>query len=68
MSHPISKCCGGEKCYCGLPATHKVGEEIQHDDPQPNRHNLTAYVCCAHFREIMGPVATGACLPTQENR
>lgn len=60
--HFVSASCGGEKCrICGLPSTHKVGEEIPHDDPLPDRHNLTAYVCCAHFVEIVGPVWTGPC-------
>lgn len=26
-----------------------------HDDPLPRRHNLTAYVCCRHFTEVLGP-------------
>jgi hypothetical protein len=38
---------------CGQPAHKKVGEEIPHDDPQPNRHNYTAYVCQRHFNQIM---------------
>ena len=61
MSHFVSVSCQGERCeMCieldqdGRPATHKVGEEIPHDDPFPNRHNLTTYVCCEHFRLIMG--------------
>lgn len=68
FDHFVSVSCGGEKCsMCGEPATHKVGEEIPHDDPSsvlaldlgvpvniPMRHNFTAYVCCAHFREIFG--------------
>jgi hypothetical protein len=45
------------------PATHKVGEEIAYDEPipelfpgfkTPDRHNFTAYLCCEHFRWIMG--------------
>jgi len=61
-NHFISASCQGQKCrICSLPATHKVGEEIPHDDPMPARHNLTAYVCCAHFMEIVGPVHTGPC-------
>jgi len=53
--HPVSESCWGEICsMCGKEATHKVGEEIPHDDPSPNRHNLTAYVCCDHFSQIMG--------------
>jgi hypothetical protein len=68
MRHFVSKSCGGEMCnVCyhegeAVPATHKVGEEIPDDDPSPTgRHNLTAYVCCAHFVEIMGLQMTGAC-------
>ncbi len=67
--HFISASCGGEHCrICGEPATHKVGEEIPHDEPNPwpmatakfmsirgaGRHNFTAYVCCRHFRELFG--------------
>jgi hypothetical protein len=52
--------------YCGQPATHKVGEEIPFDDPSNSeifhaRHNLTAYVCCVHFGEILGPLARQIC-------
>jgi ATP-dependent Clp protease ATP-binding subunit ClpA len=62
IKHFVSASCGGEKCrICGLPSTHKVGEEIPHDDPFPNRHNLTAYVCYAHFMEIVGPAWTAPC-------
>jgi hypothetical protein len=49
-----SKYTNGEKCRCGDDAIAKVGEEILHDDPFPNRHNLTAYVCEKHFRELFG--------------
>lgn len=56
--HHISTTCRGHKCFCGKDATHKLGEEITGDDPFPGRHNLTAYVCCEHFTEILGP-ATG---------
>lgn len=60
MSHFISSSCEGERCsMCDKPATHKVGEEIMWDDPNKMRHNLTAYVCCDHFRAILGPA--GAC-------
>lgn len=56
--HFVSGCCEGEVCrVCAAPATHKVGEEIQDDDPLPHRHNLTAYVCCTHFRMIFGPAS-----------
>ncbi|RYE24843.1 MAG: hypothetical protein EOP51_06105 [Sphingobacteriales bacterium] len=54
----ISATCQGERCsMCGEPAAHKVGEEIAFDDPFPQRHNLTAYVCHAHFGQIMGRAA-----------
>ncbi len=62
-NHFVSKTCTGTFCRCGAPATHKVGEEIPYDAPGhlKIRHNLTAYVCCAHFSEIMGPVAKRWC-------
>lgn len=47
-----SKYCQGEKCRCGSDAVAKVGEEIFDDDPNPIRHNLTAYICQAHFEEL----------------
>lgn len=51
-----SKCCEGEACsMCNAPAVAKVGEEMFDDDPNPIRHNLTAYVCAKHFTDIMGP-------------
>lgn len=37
-----------------IPATHKVGEEIQDDQPRVV-HNLTQYICCEHFAMIVGP-------------
>lgn len=54
-THHVSTRCKGEACSCGAPASHKVGEEIPHDDPCPTRHNFTAYVCCACFRRLLGP-------------
>jgi hypothetical protein len=61
--HHVSASCEGERCTaCGAPASHKVGEEIQWDDPQPNRHNLTAYLCCFHFAKVFGPAAPCAVL------
>ena len=58
-SHFVSASCQGEHCaVCHQPATHKLEEAIQHDDPNPIRHELTAYVCCRHFRMIVG----GSCL------
>lgn len=53
----VSACCDGEKCWCGAPAEHKVEETILPDDPMPNRHGLSAYVCHDHFRQTMGPAA-----------
>ena len=53
--HFVSASCEGEKCtMCGKDATHKVGEEIAHDDPYAYRHNYTAYVCCKCFQSIFG--------------
>ena len=69
MSHFVSASCAGEFCALHrhrdplsllssrVPSTHKVGEEILHDDPQPVRHNLTAYVCCDCYRLIFGSSA-----------
>lgn len=50
----ISATAQGERCWCGKAAIRKVGEEIPYDDPQPNRHNLTAYICEEHFLQLMG--------------
>lgn len=68
LEHFISPTCQGEHCgheveggYCGKPATHKVGEEISLFDPSPPRHNLTMYVCCEHFGQILGPYARAMC-------
>lgn len=57
MSEWVSATCGGERCSfvgCDFDAYAKVGEEIPFDDPNPKRHNLTAYVCRDHFIAIMG--------------
>lgn len=59
--HAVSAACRGEHCsMCRQPATHKVGEEILFDDPNPIRHNLTAYVCCWHFGLMMRVVCEPA--------
>jgi len=53
--HFVSKTTRGETCMiCRKRATHRIGEEIAHDDPAQERHNWTSYVCCAHFRSLMG--------------
>jgi hypothetical protein len=51
-----SKACIGERCWCGAPAAKKVGEEILFDDPNPDRHNLTRYICAEHYAQLMGPL------------
>ncbi len=69
--HFVSASCRGVNCGMCIrlhgvlaPATHKVGEEIMHDDPAEARHNLTQYVCCKHYCEIMGPFAENhVCFP-----
>jgi hypothetical protein len=53
----VSATCKGEKCWCGSPAEHKVEESIAPDDPMPNRHPLTRYICHVHFHQLMGPAA-----------
>jgi hypothetical protein len=45
----------GAPSHCGEHATHKLGEE----GSDPQYHNLTAYVCCEHFRSIMGRCTPG---------
>jgi hypothetical protein len=67
--HFVSASCAGEWCSMHrnraplsllssrVPATHKLGEEIPHDDPNQIRHNLTAYVCCECFILVVGAAA-----------
>ena len=55
----VSATCTGERCRCGAPAAAKIGEEIAYDDPFPNRHNLTAYVCRACFDDLLVARPTG---------
>lgn len=63
LGHWVGPECGGETCRpcfeAGVTqrATHKLGEEISALDPNGRRHPLTAYVCCGHFRLIVGPAA-----------
>lgn len=66
--HFVSVTTEGESCsMCGLPAAHKVAEQIPPDDPsqentqvfpRSGRFPLAAYVCCFHFAELLGS-ATG---------
>jgi hypothetical protein len=58
--HEIMQSAYGEHCaICGDPANHKVGEETE----KPiMRHNWTAYLCCDHFSQLMGPIPTKSCL------
>lgn len=50
--------CVGERCsVCGWQAVTKVEEVVFADDPLPERHPLTTYLCALHFRVIMGPAA-----------
>ncbi len=61
MDHFVGASAVGELCgMCyragtpGVPATHKVGEEIPRD-AKGFGHNLTQYVCCEHFGQIFRP-------------
>lgn len=59
--HLVAPSCGGERCgCCGVGASHKVEETRFTDAP---RHPLTQYLCCEHFRFVMGPAA---CAPGPE--
>lgn len=54
----VSACCVGELCrVCNDPAKHKIEEVIFPDDPFPQRHPLTAYICHTCFRILVGPAA-----------
>lgn len=62
LDHFVSRSCVGENCgmchragVLGVPATHKVGEELPNDYPM-HRHNATQYVCCKHFADIVSPL------------
>ena len=53
VTHMVKSWCGQERCHhegCREVATHKVDEVSGPEDVHP----LTAYLCCVHFREIMG--------------
>ncbi len=70
--HFVSASARGELCgMCyregagkRVEAAHKVGEEIPDDAPFRG-HNMTQYVCCNHFTQIMGPatVSWRGCKP-----
>ena len=53
--HWRSQSCEDEICaLCGDDAMAKVEEVVFSDDPLCRRHPLTAYLCEAHFRKLMG--------------
>lgn len=67
-NHSVSPSCRGEKCFCGVDAAHKVSEEnldppklpyVHEPDPvvfvQMVTFELSSYICCFHFRQLMGP-------------
>jgi hypothetical protein len=63
-NHHVSASCEGEICgpcfrewKVRCPARHKLVEEIPYGDPNPIRDELTQYVCCEHFRLIVGGAA-----------
>lgn len=73
---PCCRCQNCFMCYregVSMPATHKVGEEFldgmssdlngEITDPYAlsMRHNLTQYLCCYHFGQVMGPLAQKWC-------
>lgn len=53
MSGFVSGCCIGTKCPCGKNASHKIEEVVFDDDPLPDRHPLTNYICHDCFSKIM---------------
>lgn len=69
MSHFVSDCCRGERCWCRQPAAHKV-EEVAFEDHPRAWHPLSTYVCHAHFVEMMGPAAKDERdeVPTRDTR
>lgn len=58
-THSVSSYCEGEVCGPCLRsvhktgATHKISEELMPDEEQA-RHPLSQYVCCTHFKMLMG--------------
>lgn len=56
--HFVSASLAQQVCsVCGKPATHKIGEEHGSDDRRRIFHNLTNWLCCQHFRMVIGPAA-----------
>lgn len=69
ISHYVPESSQGETCHkCRKePAKHKVREvmpDIGSDWRSPfNRHELTAYLCCNCFGDLMGSLAVSSCKP-----
>lgn len=67
ISHYVPESSQGETCHkCRKePAKHKVREvmpDIGGDWRSPyNRHELTAYLCCKCFGDLMGSLAISSC-------
>lgn len=54
-THFVSKSCGGEKCVCGKPAMHKLGEEIMFDEPCMACGETWRYISAGGTREVTDP-------------
>lgn len=65
-SHYIGRAMIGRKCsLCSEPASHKISEDIPPDDPAIYcRPCHISFVCCEHFKKIMGPSVS--CQPKHE--
>lgn len=57
ISHYVPDACGQERCVfnddqgsCNEAASHKVEDSYS----QAAKHPLTAYLCCSHFKQVMG--------------
>jgi hypothetical protein len=55
LTHFVSAACGGEICICGKPATHKLGEEIPHDEPCMSCGETWRYLNAGGKREVTDP-------------
>lgn len=49
-THSFPEYAEEENCRCGQPAAHKVEETSS----PGHIHPLTAYLCCEHFRQLVG--------------